>query len=232
MRRAIRFLAIWICCVLALAVFGFVVEFGLNGAGRRVALARAWKTTTGTVIARDTRNHNSISVRYSVEGRQVEQSFQGSDKGIGEAVCVYYSLKVATLSDIRNPALSLRNNLESLLAGCLVLGTFASIFISFPVIGHALTWPRARFRVTPRFIMAWVATAVVIGTVSNLLSQPRGWRLWLADALVFGGTTLLCIRAFRVALDVPWMVYIKSRTFIIGVLLVLVGQVIGWGQWQ
>jgi hypothetical protein len=146
MRRAVIFLAVWICCVLALAAFALAVEFGLNGGARHVALARAWKTTTGTVIARDTRNHNSIAVRYSVEGRQVEQSFQGSDKGIGEAVSVYHSPKDATLSDIRNPALSLRNNLESLLAACLVLGTFTSIFTSFPVIGHALAWPRATFR--------------------------------------------------------------------------------------
>lgn len=79
--------------------------------------------------------------------------------------------------------------------------------------------------------MAWVATAVVIGTVSNLISQPGGWRLWLADALVFGGTTLLCARAFRIAIDVPWSVYVKSRAFTIGVLLVLVGQFVGWSQW-
>jgi hypothetical protein len=70
----------------------------------------------------------------------------------------------------------------------------------------------------------------VIGTASNLILQRSGWRLWVALALVVGGTTLLCIRAFRIALDVSWSVYIKSRTFIAGVLLVIVGQVIGWGS--
>ena len=56
MRRVLRFLAIWICCVLALAVFVFGVEFGLNGASRRVVLAKSWKVTAGKVVAayRDT----------------------------------------------------------------------------------------------------------------------------------------------------------------------------------
>ena len=138
MWRALRFLAVWICCVLALAVFGFGVEFGLNGAQRRIVLSKSWKVTTGTVVGFDRRNHNSITVRYSVENRQVEQTFQGSEKGVGEAVCVYYSPKDANLSDIRNPADSLQNDLQIFLIGCVVLGTFTSIFVTFPVIGRAL----------------------------------------------------------------------------------------------
>jgi hypothetical protein len=220
------------CCVLALAAFIFAVEFGLNRARGRFALSRSWKVTTGTVFARDLRNHLSISVRYSVEGRFVEQTYEGSEKNVGDAVLVYYSPKDATLSDIRNPADSLRRDLQLFLAACVVLGTFASIFITFPAIGQALAWPLAKFQVKPRFVTTWVAVAVFIGTASNLILQRSDWWLWLADALVVGGTTLLCIRAFRLALDDPWGVYLKSRTFVIGGLLVLVGQIVGWGQWR
>ena len=110
-----------------------------------------------------------------------------------------------------------------------MLGTVASI-INFPVIDEALAWPRAKFQIKPRFVTTWVAAAVLAGTASNLILLRSGRRLWLADALVVGGTTLLCLRAFRVALDVPWIAYIKSRTFLIGVLLLLTGEVIVWRQ--
>ena len=56
--------------------------------------------TTGTVVTVDRQNHLSISVRYSVEGRFIEQTYEGSEKSVGEAVYVYYSPKDATVSDI------------------------------------------------------------------------------------------------------------------------------------
>jgi uncharacterized protein DUF3592 len=200
MRRTLRFLLVWMCCVLALAAFIFAVEFGLNGARRRVAFSRSWKVTTGTVFAVDRQDHLSISVRYSAEGRALEQTYEGSEKGIGDAVPVYYSPKDATVSAIRNPADSLRRDLQLLSIACLAFGTLFSCLINFQVVGEAFARPWPTFQMTPRLVMTYTATGVFIETGSNLILRHPGGRLLLADALVVGGTTLLCIRAFHVAL--------------------------------
>jgi hypothetical protein len=228
MRRSVKFLSVWIGCAFCFAALTLGVQFGLNGAGRRVSLARSWKVTTGNVVAVDRNNHLSIAVRYSVEGRQVEQTFQGSEKGIGELVTVYYSPRDATLADIRNPASSLGDDLKLLSVGRVGFGLFLSIFSNFRVVDQTFAWPWLTFHPTPRFVMTYILVAVFIGTAANLVFQPHGWKVWLAGASVLGGTILMCVAAFRLAVEIPWKVYFKSRIFVYGVLLVL----IGWGQWR
>ena len=224
-----RGFAIWIGCVLTLEAFLFGLAFGLAGEGRRVMLSKEWRVTTGRVMTVDRSNHNSVTVRYNVDGRRIEQTFAGSEKGVGDIVDVYYSPTDANLADIRNPTVSVRHDLRLLFLAGLVLGTFISVIISFRAINEALAWPGTKFRLKPRFAMTWVAIATLVGTVSKLLSGSAGPRMWLADAFVICGATLLCVEAFRLASETPWTVFVRSRLFIFGLVFVIIGQFIGWG---
>ena len=224
----LRVLAIWIGCVLTVEAFLFGVAFGLAGEGRRVTLSKDWRATTGTVVTVDRSNHNSVTIRYNVDGQQVERTFTGSEKNVGEVLDVYYSPSDLNLADITNPSVSVRHDLRLLFLAGLVLGTFISVIISFRAISHALAWPWTKFRLKPRFVMTWVAIATFIGAASNLLSAPIGTRVWLADAFAVCGATLLCVEAFRLASEIQWPVFVRSRLFIFGLLFVIIGQLIVW----
>lgn len=224
-----RWLAIWIGCVLTLEAFLFGLAFGLAGEGRRVMLSKEWRITTGRVMTVDRSNHNSVTVRYNVDGRRVEQTFTGSEKGVGDIVDVYYSPTDVNLADIKKPTVSVRHDLRLLFLAGLVLGTFISVIISFRAISVALAWPWAKFPLKTRFVMAWVAIATVAGAIATLLSGSVGPRMWLADAFVICGATLLCVEAFRLASETPWKVFVRSRLFTFGLVFVIIGQLIGWG---
>jgi len=231
MQRSLKFLGVWISCVLALEMFIFGSAFVLGDFAHRIALSKSWTTTTGRVVAVDRDNHNSVTVRYSVEGRVIDQTFQGSKKEIGQPVNVYYSRHDATLADIRNPSVSVPNDVRFLSLLGLVFGTFCSMPYVFRAFGQVLGWPWTRFRLTPRFAMTAIAAGVFIGTVANLFSRRGGYRLWMADVLVVCGTALLCIRTYRVASETTFWIFVKSRLVIVGVLLVVAGQLVSWGQW-
>jgi hypothetical protein len=228
MRQAMKALAIWIGCVVALEAFVFAVAFGLAGAGRQVTLSRDWRTTAGIVMAVDRGNHNSVTVHYTVDGRQIEQTFSGSEKNIGDGVEVYYSPNDGHLADIENPTLSVRNDLRFLSLAALALGTFASVFINFRSAGRALAWPLVSVRLSPRFAMIWIAIAVLAGIVSGLLFAPVGRQAWLPHAFTVCGVFLLCLRAFRLAGEASWNRFVRSPIVVLGVALVVISQLIRW----
>jgi hypothetical protein len=211
-----------------LNLFVFGLLFGVLGAWRRVELAKSWIETTGRVEAVEPGKHNSITVRYTVGAQVIETNFSRSTKTVGDAINVYYSPKDPSLSDIENPEDSIRRDTRFWELACLALGTFAAISIHFRAIGLALSWPWTKIRSTPRTIVSWTAIGVVAGTVAGAFSVRAGVRLWLADVFMLGGITLLCIRAFRVAPGVAWIVFVRSKMILVGAVLLLIGSLIGW----
>jgi hypothetical protein len=226
MRQALKCFLIWAGCVITLEVFCFGA-FGLGGVAHRISLSRSWRVSTGTIVAVDRNNHNSITVLYPVEGRPIERTFTRSERDVGENVTVYYSPIDPTNADIENPAVSLRNDLRFLFLAGLGLGTFASIFINFRIAAEALARPWTMFRLTPRFAVGWMAIAVLIGSVSSLGSSAEERPAWLSRALVLCGTAFLCVQAFRTA-SASWSLFLRSRMFIVGAFFIVVGQLISW----
>lgn len=228
MWQAVKPLGIWVGSVFVLELFFFCVTFGLTDAGTRVRLSRSWRVTTGTVVAVNKANHNSITVRYTVNNRQIQQAFNGSEKSLGDIVEVYYSPSDWHIADIENPTLSVENDLRFLLLSGLVLGTLASVLINFRAVGRALVWPWTKAHPSPRFVVTWIGIAVLVATLSSVLSAPVQVQPWLARGLVVLGAALLCTQAFRMAAEISWYRFLRSPLALLGVLLVVVGQVVQW----
>jgi len=226
LRTILRFVAIWLGCVAALDLLFFGAFFGLAGEWRYVQLARSWGVSTGTVVAVDRGNHLGITVRYSVNGREIQQAFGGSYKNVGDTAEVYYLAKDPTMADIRNPREWLKNTLRVFLLGNLVLGAFVALMIHFPAVGQALSWPWSGFRIRPRFALTWIAIAVLIGSIGPFFSGTLGGRLLLADAFVLGGPGLLCRRAFQLPYETSWCVFAKSTAVLVAVFLIVSGQLV------
>ncbi len=51
-------------------------------------------------------------------------------------------------------------------------------------------------------------------------------RFWISEILILAGPAMLCVRAFRIARDAGWRVFVSSRTFAFGVLLYAAGQLL------
>ena len=228
MRKSLRFLAIWIGCVVAVEVLAFALALLFLGIGRRVALSRSWREVQGTVLAVDRKNHLSVTVGYSVGSKMVVQTFQGSYRRVGDLVQVYCSPDDPSLSGIENPSSALRHEIRLFVLAGVMLGTFLGLAFGLHAINEAFTWPWFSLRPTPRLALLVVSFGVVDGIASSLVSDRNGARLWFAHGLVLSGTILLCARALRLAPEVSWSEFVKSRTSGIGMLLVVIGQIVRW----
>lgn len=230
MRYALKFLKIWIACLIGLEAFCFLVAFPIVGGYQAIILSRSWRVTTGTVVAVDRGNHDSATVRYLVGGQEFSRAFSRPFTSVGESMDVYYSPEHPPLSSLERPDLSLRGEIRFFGLGGLIQATFVALMIEvYRLVGSPWTL-LVGLTHRPRFVMTWIAIAVLVGVIARSFSAGVSGRLWLGDACVLSGVALLCARAFRIPSDVSWMTFARSRAFAVGVLLILAGQLTAWNS--
>jgi hypothetical protein len=221
MRKSLtRILSIWIVCV-AVLYAGTWVFFG---AGKLVSLSRSWAIAKGTIVGVDRRQHLSITVNYSANGKRIEQVFQGSHKNVGDSVDVYYSSVDPSNAALENPEDLLHSEIHTWALASLMLGTFAASLIIFPSLGQVLGWPWTKARLRPRLAVALITLSVLIGSAVGLASGRRGVLILLADGLVMCGLGLLCRRALQLPSEAPWNIFVRSWEVPLAVILIITAQ--------
>jgi hypothetical protein len=229
-RYALRFLKIWIACLIGLEAFCFLVAFPVVGGYQAIILSRSWRVTTGAVVAVDRGNHDSATVQYLVGGQEFSRAFSLPFATVGESMDVYYSPERPALSSLERPDLFLRGEVRFFGMAGLIQATFVALSIAaYRPVRTPLTL-LARLTLRPRFFMTGIAIAVFVGVISGLFSASSGARLWFGDVCVLCGVGLLCARAFRVSSDVSWLAFVRSKAFAIGVILILAGQLAAWNS--
>jgi len=220
------FLATWIGCVLGLELFVFAFAFGQMDEYNSIVLARSWRLAKGVVLSIDRGNHEAISVRYIADGSEVERTFTGSERNVGDVLDVYYSPKNPKIAKLEEPEQALRNEISLFATAGLMGGTF----LAFSRERKDATHPRrpwSHFCLTPRLAMASLATGELIEVPRKLYALPST-RYWLAYGCVICGTALLCARAFKAPAGLSWTVFVRGRNFIAGALLMATGLLAAW----
>jgi hypothetical protein len=219
-----RILLIWIACIVVL----YAGTWMFPGTARLVSLSKSWATAEGTIVGVDRAQHLSITVDYdTVDGKRIEQVFQGSYKNVGDGMVVYYSPVEPSNAALENPEALLRSEIRTRALVSLPLGTFAASLIIFPSLGRVLGWPWTRITLQPRLAFGLIALCVVIASIIGLISGPFRPLILLGDGLAITGTGLLCWRAFRLPREVPWSTFVRSWQVVIAAVLVVAAQFVG-----
>jgi len=220
------FFATWIGCVLGLELVVFAFAFGQMDEYNSIVLARSWRLAKGVVSSIDRGNHDAISVRYISDGREFEQTFTTSERNAGDVLDVYYSPNNPRIAKLEEPEQALRKEISLLAAAGLMCGTFLAFSREYKDATRP-RWPLSHFWLPPRLAMVLIATSELIEVPRQLYAAPS-MRSWLAYGCVICGTALLCARAFRAPAGLSWIVFVRGRNFIAGVLLMATGLVAVW----
>ena len=218
MKRPLKFVAKWLGLAVA---FGLIACLGFRVPQLALLTSRAL-TTSGTVTAIDPSNHGSVTVRYSVQGRNYEQSFAPHNSQPGASVTVYYQSNNPDNAELSDPRKVLENNLLVCAFAAIV---FPSLTLASCLI-KPLHWPWMWVSSTPRFIIIGAVTCAVISTVINVYLGTIHGRQWISTALVLGGAALLVLRTLETPREAGWKTVVWSRLFMLGLFLVVAGQLV------
>ena len=121
---------------------------------------------------------------------------------------VYYQANNPDNAELADPRKLLGNDL-------LVCAFAVIVFPTFILASTRFSAPRLMTTVFVAFIIISIGLEACSGTIHG--SQ------WIRAALALAGVTLLLVRVLRVPHDAGWRTVAKSKLFILGLLLVVVG---------
>jgi hypothetical protein len=201
---------------------GFAILFAVAfGVPELLVLDMRSRAAVGRVVSTAPEKHGSVTVEFSLPEGTFQWELAPYSQPVGESVQIYYDPRRPSRFVIENPAILLRSRFGFTLVCAELLSAF--VLAARSARGRVPALGSAAFIASPRVAAALVSAGCVVGSASEMLLGPTTARSLVSDVLVLSGCFVLVRDAF--AGRAGWAEALRSRTFLSGILLVVLGEV-------
>jgi hypothetical protein len=221
--KALYFLLIWL---VAGSVSNLVLT-RLDGFQEAADLARNYVSASGEVLSVDTSNHLAAKIRVNVKGVNRELTVFGCVCAPGAVINVYFSPGNPDVASWDPPEAHYRANVVLMLWGSVILGGAMAVMATRWVPNVNQDWlPFDRSR-RPKVAAILSLLGVLLGGAISLQLGMLGKWGWVSYSMACLGSVLIVERAWKLAPSVSMLSMFRSKSVLLGALLILAGVLLG-----